>query len=317
MLLRTLILLLLLLTLCCLAGCGGGSKEEVVSKVGGPMVLTLNRLDTASAGQARLYLTVVDSSTDAPAAGLKAANFTFQVNGAPAMPTVLTQQQTNIAPLSTALVLDRTAGMAGAKLTAMKAAAVDLVSHLRTQDEVEVVSFGLTGGMTVEQGFTSSKTSLITAINAITADSSSSPFFDAIAKAGLDTSLRPAGNNKAVVALTDGGESSSTYTTVTALGNYLKTLNIPIYTIGLGINHDITRDRPLYYEDEDNLVSIAFKTDGEYFYIADSTALLGTYQRILTRLQQQYIITLPVTGALTSLTVHTAADGYAGELAYP
>ncbi len=315
--LRTLFFLLFLFTLCYFTGCGGGGSKEVGSKVEGPMALTLNRLDAASAGKARLYLTVIDSSTDAPAAGLNMANFTFQVNGAPAVPTVLTQQQSSTAPLSIALVLDRTAGMAGAKLTAMKAAAVDFISRLRAQDEVEVVSFGFTGGVKVECGFTSSKTALTTAINAITADGSSSPLLDAIAKAGLDTSLRPAGNNKAVVALTDGGESSSTYTTATALGTYLKTLNLPVYTVGLGINHDSTRDRTLFYQDEDNLVTIAFKTGGEYFYIADSAALLGTYQRILTRTQQQYIITLPVSGALTSLTIRAGADGYTGELAYP
>ncbi len=291
-------------------------KISLLSTGSNALALTLNRRDTATAGQVRLYLSVVDAG--APVLGLGGNNFTCQVNGAVAVPTALAQQFNVAAPLSIALVLDRSAGMSGAKLTAMKAAAVDFISKMRAQDEVEIISLGDAAGVKVEKAYSSDKAALTTAINGITAESNTSSFFDAVYQASLDTSLRPAGNNKAVVAITDGGEEGNThYTTSIALGDYLQTLNVPVYCIGLGIQHDSNRDKALAYQDENDLARIASKSSGEYFYTADSTTLPGTVQRVITRLQQQYIITLPVTGALTGFTVNVTAGTHAGMVTYP
>ena len=73
---------------------------------------------------------------------------------------------------------------------------------------------------------------------------------------------------------------------------HAKSLNIPVYTIGLA-GFSFTRERVVrdYTTSEADLQEIARETGGEYFYAPTSTDLENIYQKITQRIEQQYIIT--------------------------
>ena len=73
---------------------------------------------------------------------------------------------------------------------------------------------------------------------------------------------------------------------------HAKSLNIPVYTIGLQ-GYDFTREKVVrsYTTSEADLQEIAGETGGEYFYTPTSTDLEDIYQKITQRIEQQYIIT--------------------------
>ncbi len=196
-------------------------------------------------------------------------------------------------PTSVALTLDRSGSMAYATNLSLEAAATAFVNGMGSSDQGAVVNFD--SSIDTDQSLTSNKTSLIHAITNPTVGGGATALFDSIATAVTTLDSATSGNRKAVIAMTDGGEnSSSSYTTVTSLVNYAKSKSVPVYTVGLGLTTGSS--------DELNLQNIATGTGGVYYYAPNSTDLLALYNKISSALSNFYTITFTLPSSKTFTT---------------
>jgi VWFA-related protein len=174
--------------------------------------------------------------------------------------------------ISVALVTDRSGSMMGQKLRDAKSAAIDFVNQLSPIDQAALVSFS--NSSTLNQNFTSDKSSLITAINSLRADGATA-LFDAMFMAIDQVKDKP--GIKALLALSDGLDNRSTKTPSDII-NYANQYGVNIYTIGLGA------------ESEPTMSMIARQTGGQFFYSPTSTELALIYRMISGQLQNLYVV---------------------------
>jgi von Willebrand factor type A domain-containing protein len=169
--------------------------------------------------------------------------------------------------ISVALVFDASGSMNGAGNAGAKAAGnafVDLMDGL--VDEAAIIWF--TSAVTVRLGMTTNLTDLHTAINSLPA-SGATAVWDGI-YVGLQELIN-SGNNpcRAVIAMTDGGDNSSTRTPqdIISLANRNR---IRVFTIGLG---GVTPAQ---------LETIALLTGGKYYQAPSANQLVAIYEEIST-----------------------------------
>jgi VWFA-related protein len=241
------------------------------------MDMVYNQIDATSFPVIHSYVSVV-SPQGQSIQGLSAANFTVQENFVTETITSVTPMSGGSVPISVALLLDRSGSMSSLnKLADAKAAALTFLSNLTANDRAAVISFS--DNSTVDQIFTTNKTLLSNAINALAANGNTA-LFDACLD-GLNHTNAQSGR-KAMIVLSDGADNASS-ATLDRVIEYANLYNIPLYVIGLGITSGSTF--------EHTLQQLANGSGGRYYGAPSSADLAQIYQLISQQLQSQYRIT--------------------------
>jgi len=200
-----------------------------------------------------------------------------------------------------ALVLDRSGSMYGTPIDELKKGAKLFVSMMEPGDETEIIDFDHI--VTVTQPFTSDQALLNAAIDSLYARGSTA-LWDATLQGVNDTAALPGGGVKAVIAMTDGWDNSSTaipddiIAAATAAG-------IPVYMIGFA-------DNPSGVDDYE-MRRVANATGGLYMW-ADPTKpgdLANVFANISTGLRIEgypVIVTEPVDDPVGGPLVWSKAD---------
>ncbi|MBA4372202.1 MAG: hypothetical protein C0402_05010 [Thermodesulfovibrio sp.] len=178
------------------------------------------------------------------------------------------------------MTMDYSGSMSGQAITDMENAAVGFVNTMAASgSEMEIVKFD--DLVYVVQGFTSSSSALINSILApFPGLNGATALYDAVYQALLDTASRNA-STAAVIAMTDGGDNSSTQTvdTVIQLAN---DNGLQIFSIGLGTGIDAAM-----------LTRMALETGGKYYEAPSSSDLAAIYASISNDLAEGYVLTYP------------------------
>jgi len=266
-------------------------------------VVKINQVDVSNWPVVKAYVQIIDPTDNTPIIGATKNDFDIEVNANEVSSFTVEQTTGSVAfPASISLVIDRSGSMEGVNyddqpLNDAKEAAKTFVKEMTYNDRAEIISFA--SSVRVDQPFTSDTQALKDAIKDLYSSGMTS-LYDGIWQ-GLDDTAEETNYRKAVVALTDGGENySSSYHGGGYWGDpdnslliaHAKSLNIPVYTIGLQ-GYDFTREKIVrsYTTSEADLQEIAGETGGEYFYVPSSTELKNIYDKITMRVQNQYIIT--------------------------
>ncbi len=272
-------------------------------------IVKINQVDVSNWPVVKVYIQIIDPTYNTPVLGATKNDFDIEVN-ASNISSFTVEQASDLAsfPASTSLVIDRSGSMEGIygddqPLNDAKTAAKTFLHKMSSSDRAETISFA--DYARVDQPFTSDKQALINAIEKLYSGGATA-LYDAIWQ-GLDDTAQETNPRKAVITLTDGGENNSSSDHGGDGGAYwwgnpnpdnslliahAKSLNIPVYTIGLQ-GYDFTREKVVrsYTTSEADLIEIATATGGEYFYAPSSADIENIYQKITMRVQQQYIIT--------------------------
>lgn len=196
-----------------------------------------------------------------PLAGIKVSSVSFRENGR-VQPVQLVCPDTSVFN-SVMLVIDNS-GSISSELGAIKLAAIGLVDSLKAKDEAALIRFGST--VTLLQDFTTNRTLLRTAINAMAAGGGTA-LYAAMKQAVTLLSVRP--GKKICITLTDGSDNAggASPTEIIALA---QASNVTMYTIGFGASQI----------DEQILREIAFQTGGKYYRALGSGSLPSIFNEI-------------------------------------
>lgn len=285
--------------------------------------VTINKIDTTNWPEVKVYVQVIDPDNNSPIIGATSNDFEVDISGNKIDSLTVTQfGGTSASPSSSSLVIDRSGSMSGTKLSDAKTAAKTFVYFMTANDRAEVVSFA--SSVTVDQSFTNDKSALYNAIDNLYATGTTA-LYDGIWK-GLDDTALETNERKAVIALTDGEEndSSSEHGGGSPPDNsdvigHANDLNIPIYTIGLGLSKGFTVEEGVRisrsFDPIQDLQQIADDTGGKFFNAPTSSDLEYIYVQITQRIQQQYIITFTDNTGITEgyLTVKLNYNQLYGE----
>lgn len=239
-----------------------------------------------------------------PIAGLTEGDFTLIEDGTPVADFTAFESFTDEDQgISLLLVLDASGSMQD-NLQELRDAANSLVSfvNLGANDEVGIIAFSvledgssvalsgsrLTLDETRETSFTADGGLLNNLVNQLTINpDDGTPLYDALYKGARLASEEANNNRRVVILLTDGvdadragvvGQGSEVYDAATVLDE-IRTLNVPIFTIGLGDEIDAGF-----------LQRVANATGGAYQQTPSAEQLGEMFQEIATLLKQKYII---------------------------
>ena len=180
-------------------------------------------------------------------------------------------------PLSVALLMD-TSGSMQEKIRTAQQAAGAFVDSLGEQDQAMVIDFS--DSVFLLQDLTSDRRALRTAIEGTTAIGSTA-IFDAV-HAAL-RKMRTFEGRKAIVLLSDGGDTSSQFTRQRVVEE-AKAADVTIYSIGLGTGDFDLGSKSLLKE-------LSETTGGRALFPSDVAELAGSYRTITEDLRNQYYIT--------------------------
>ena len=171
-------------------------------------------------------------------------------------------------PISAALVFDASGSMTGTGNAGAKAAGLAFVGLMdSTTDEAAVFYFNTTVILT--QQMTGNTSALTQAVNGLPA-AGGTAVWDAIYAGILEVDGSASNSKRAVVALTDGGDNSSTRTPAEVIA-LAQQKNIRVFTIGLGSAINATE-----------LQSIAQLSGGLYYQTPSASELQNIFTTIAT-----------------------------------
>jgi VWFA-related protein len=185
--------------------------------------------------------------------------------------------------ISAALVFDRSGSMVGEKLARVKEGGLAFINSMNPDglpcDEAAIVSFSSGGDVQLDVPMTTSKPTLVSAVDALVANGRTA-LWDATAL-GIEELYQKASNRcKAVVVLTDGGDNDSWFFThVQQVIQLAHQRDVKVYTIGFGIQAA---------KDEQALQALAAATGGEYHFSADGSDLARIYASIKESIKDAY-----------------------------
>ena len=240
------------------------------------LILTFNQIDASSFPTINAYVSVTDFNGN-PITTLGTSDFTVKEDATLQSPLTVTAPGGTLGDISVALIIDRSGSMSGQPLTDAKTAAKSFVNLMRTNDMGAIISFD--DVVAVNQAFSTNKTLLLNAIDALIAGNNTA-IFDAIYQ-GV-TLTYPQAGRKALILLTDGVNTAGTYN-LTQATDFAIEKNIPVYTIGLNISQGSQAEK--------DLQQVAQLTGGKYYLVANSSDLSQIYQSLAQQLGNQYQIT--------------------------
>lgn len=178
--------------------------------------------------------------------------------------------------INVVLTIDRSTSMDGKPIEDARAAAIQFVNLMHSNDKSAIVSFARYPR--TDHSFSGNKDSLNAAIAQITTNDWTA-IFDALIHSVdlMDLDLK----NRAIILLTDGEDNSSIHPYQEALAACLSR-EIRVFTIGLGLNQNSS--------EENILINLANETGGLYYYSPTSSDLAEIYLAISKLLHHRYQI---------------------------
>ncbi|UCE07230.1 MAG: VWA domain-containing protein, partial [bacterium] len=174
------------------------------------------------------------------------------------------------------LTIDQSNSMRGQPIQDARAAASMFVGLMQGKDQAAIVSFAREPN--IIHLFSNDKDSLTAAISGINIEGGTAIFDALICSADLTRSIL---KNRVIILMTDGGDNSSQYSYEEAL-NTLISLEVRVFTIGLGLERDSSEERVLK--------NLAGATGGIYYYSPTSSDLEEIYRAISMLLHHRYRI---------------------------
>jgi Ca-activated chloride channel family protein len=229
----------------------------------------------------RVVATVTDKQNQL-VSNLMPADFEIEDNGKPQM---LRSFDAEVRPLTVTVILDRSDSMYLGP-DGVRAAAERFVTGLLPCDQARVCSFAKF--VACSPGYTTDHDEL--ARDARHAKTGfGSRLFDAMASSVEAMAVVPEDRRRVLLVFSD-GEDRGSRTTLRAVIERARTLDVMVYGIGLQTRYfdgdDFVDSRP-----ELTLMKLANETGGGYFEPDKATALVSTVERIDRELRSQYLLT--------------------------
>jgi VWFA-related protein len=232
----------------------------------------INQIDTSAFPKVTIFATVLKEGM--PVEGLVSNDFRVREDEVDQEPLSV---QAQLSALNAVVTID-TSGSIKKALPQVQAAASNFLDSLNASDKFDVISFSREVKTISTDG---NKEQAKQAISQTMARGDTA-LFDAIYQS--IAALKDRSGRKSVILLTDGvdddgsGKQLSKHSLDEALA-LAKTINVPVFTIGLGPEKDVT-----------NLEKIANGTGGKYFDAANPEQLAGIYKQIGKEITGQYNI---------------------------
>lgn len=173
--------------------------------------------------------------------------------------------QAGRAPVNLAIVLDRSGSMAGDKLDRAKAAAIAALNHLGPNDVFSLVTYAHIVETIVPAQRVTDKDQIQQRINAVSPTESNTALFGGISLAAHELRKSLRGNYiHRIIVLSDGKANAgpSNPEDLGRLAIALRKEKMSVTTIGLGVDYD-----------EDVMTALAEKSDGNTYFVKNSTDL--------------------------------------------
>ncbi len=249
------------------------------------------------------FVSVTDLNGN-PIVGLNSTAFTVTLDTSPITlaPTDVTlpPNQDPNQKVSVVFAMDYSQSVIAVARDAMETAVIDFIAQMNIGDYAAIIKFNDTLGASVVQEFTViDNVGNVTLTNAATSDydGDGTNLLDAINLA-VDQFVTPPialpPGPKAIVVISDGGENESSVEESDVIA-YANANSIAVFSIGVG---DLTLPGRA-----DLLTDLAVDTGGEYFPTASDAEIADAYTSILTRLGNEYLITIP--SGISDCAVHT------------
>ena len=238
-----------------------------------PLAVSIRGADLKADGTTNLIVAVTGSALTGT---LAASNFTVTEAGqAISGVTVRTLAQTNVQPVTVALVMDMSV-TAGQAINEAKAAARAFVSGVPANVSIALISFSSTP--TVRVPFTTDKARLLAAINALQAGGRTA-FFDALLGAA-DLLRGVPGAQHNIVAMSDGEDNNSRHSIGEAIEG-VRSVEAPITAVGLQTT----------VLNQDRLKRLATAVEGgRYIPVSQPAQLASAFQQVAADIASQYVV---------------------------
>ncbi|MCG3203457.1 MAG: hypothetical protein KCHDKBKB_00124 [Elusimicrobia bacterium] len=226
--------------------------------------LFIPQIDTQQASKDlnRIFVYVADNG-GSPVTSFQLGNFSILEGGTPGIPF----EVGNVTdPLYIVLAIDRSGSMAGSNTTAANAAAIDLINATASSDYMALIEFASEPSVTVD--FTTSKATLISAVNAGVASGATS-LYDATTKAA---DLLAGKNGRGLLIVLTDGEDTASSASLSGAVEAVNKKGLSAYMVGLGSGISST-----------TLDAIATQTGGISATSADGSGLSSIFLSILNR----------------------------------
>jgi VWFA-related protein len=248
---------------------------------GSGLQVKITQIDNSRFPRVTVYISVTDAAGQP--VGVDPATIQIFENGQPMQTTSLGGGgQGGVGPLTTMVVMDVSGSMdKNGKIDGAKAAAKAYVDQMRPGDQAGLMVYNTR--TTKVQSLTQDHDALKAAINSIQTGGDTA-MYDALLAA--EEVLRDVQGRKAIIAVTDGLDNSSSHNEDDII-NAIGPSGLSISTIGLG---DATSKAQTGL-DETGLKSLAQRAGGGYSFAGDAAALSALFQSYGRELQNEYAIT--------------------------
>jgi VWFA-related protein len=255
--------------------------------------VTITQVDTHRYPQVSVYVSVI-SPDERPVINMRREHFLVVHNGRPVRDTAFSDMKTQAEPLSTYLVMDNSGSMLGEPLARAKQAAEVFVDRSQPGDFFGLFTFN--NEVKLLRDLTVSPVQFKQQLETVQA-SGTTALWDAVYKA-TDRVRRDSGR-RALVLLSDGGDTASTEYTSGAALEAARRAGVPIFVVGLQ-SDDF---------DANALQDIAGQSSGELWVAPNPEDLPGIYEKLAYRFAAQYklIFTVdePADDGARSLEIYT------------
>ncbi len=249
-------------------------------RAGGQLNVHLQELTPKGYNQLLAHMSVIDAEGH-PVAGLAVNQVSVMVDAQPVQLQELTEVTDVSEPITAAVLLDTSTTMGyGDKLPKAKEAIKAFGASLNAQDQVAFYQIAGTGPAGVKRllDFTTDHAKLNAVVDPLQAGAlgTQAPIYDALYQVAKDMA-RLSGRRLIVLQTDQHDDGSRAHTLEQALA-LVKSVHLPVYTIGLGEDAD-----------QATLQKISAETGGASFANPDSAERLSaSYQSILSQLRNSY-----------------------------
>ncbi len=243
--------------------------------------IKITQVDNSKFPQVTVYLSVTDANGEPVA--IDPSTIQLTENGKVMQPSFQGGgQEGGAGPLSTMLLMDVSGSMdKNGKIDGAKTAAKAYVNQMRPGDQAGIIIFN-THAQSI-QPLTQDHNALLTAIDGIKTGGNTA-MYDALINA--EEALKDVKGRKAIIAVTDGLDNSSSHNVSDVLTD-VGPSGLSISTVGLG---DASTKAQTGL-DETALKTLADKAGGAYSFAGDAASLSALYQLYGRQLQSEYAVT--------------------------
>jgi VWFA-related protein len=245
-----------------------------VTGYGRSLYVSLNEIDKTSCPRIKLLMNV--NYKNSPLTGLTKTNLSLLENSAA---KTIETFGSYTEPISVALAMDYSDSMFDNNLIVpMQEAAKSFIDrmNLAIQDEAAIIKFSDSYLLIDPPGWTTNQNDLKTAIDS-SFSKGATALYNTLSYAIDQVAART--KRKAIVLISDGGDTVGGTTLDQVLAK-AKGTNIPIFTIGLGVND----------ADKATLLQLANETGGQYYFAPTASDLNTIYLQIAEILVGQYTL---------------------------